>query len=1284
MAKADMNPRDYNYLRLQFWNAIYRKKGTEFQRFFEDVMEKAFPDFRRVRSYGSSGDGGNDGFRPLVGIYYQVYAPRDPEEKEQAAAKKLKEDFQKLKREWPEIASIRQFFFVFNDEGEGASIHVYKALAELKTDNPGIDFDPFTPKKLEEVFIGLSARDILALGFDIDATKALSNAYQYLAYLEIDLDNERASDARKGLDRISPIIEGLKDEGLTLAFEILLARTLVKLERVDEATAKLEELRKTHSADPRAYLHLAEIELNHENFEKNLELLAAAEALDPGHPLLTLQKLIRAHRLKHRIAPSGINEAEFPAEPRMKSNFYRIYSFLLADAGDYDTASCFINEAIRLNPEKLHNYDAKISHLERRAFAERERDEGAGSLKDVFKALLEEIVAVEKMSERWGALSPRNQSLLNYRKFTAYRILENSTDIRRLARESFGLLMQCHFDQLIENLLMGWLWYVEPPPAEFVKLLKYTESSRKKVSDSFAKLIVLQFVQNGGLVVEGRSYFETIGNKYALDLVASIEQGDVAKAVELVKDDPMYAVALVNTCKEFPELRKGIIKILPDDGSIQKEKLLLLINYDEGKIDEAFELLKEFDLSTLRYSECDPILKVAKEKGAWDFAAEILQKLLEQERDARTALQLKLDLFMAFQKLERFVEMIRIGEGILASSEENKLLNNTNKEILLGHTALTRLKRGEFIEAKVLVEQHRDSLNTFGFKVGVEAAVYLKTGDAQRALAAIVDGIKQIKAPSPEQYGRLYLAFTEIKHLMDFSFDAAEKVGPDCFVKLKEQGRWFFVGDGEELDATKISSTDAKYRLFLEKKVGDSIVFGSKYRSSNSGYTIENILPIEKYICWQCHYQAEELSVEGRWDLMEVLDVPTAADGTPDLTYVVARLEDEKKKHGEFFDLYCRENLPIAVLAASEGGFANAVGTVVSENRGFINFSTGEFSEINQQKQVSQTILSGRHFYLDGTSALILSQTGLMETVHAHLTGLKVPQSVITFLLETREKFAYGPGQLGHMTTVGGKLSLTPTNRADQLRIERNFQTSIKLLESRPAAITAISSASKSPHFFEQEIPAALSDACILAQRQETAVLTEDYLYLHANEFETKKKVPEYCSSFALVRTLYEQKKLPFDQYLNFFAYLASCRFRFLPLSTDDIEKAVFGDGVIKVVRPERIRLLNFQLTLSVAYGVPFDTAFVVVGRFLVKILMDDTIPTDTAERIFVEILSTFPVENGDKKQLGIKLLGESVRVLRQFRQRIVVGTKAPEKIDALSRLAEIYSGSQGPKIEPA
>ncbi len=55
-----MKARDKNYLSLQFRNKIHSKNGTEFQSFFENIMEKAFSNFKKVPSGG--GDGGNDGW----------------------------------------------------------------------------------------------------------------------------------------------------------------------------------------------------------------------------------------------------------------------------------------------------------------------------------------------------------------------------------------------------------------------------------------------------------------------------------------------------------------------------------------------------------------------------------------------------------------------------------------------------------------------------------------------------------------------------------------------------------------------------------------------------------------------------------------------------------------------------------------------------------------------------------------------------------------------------------------------------------------------------------------------------------------------------------------------------------------------------------------------------------------------------------------------------------------------------------------------------------------------
>lgn len=123
-----MDKIDTNYLRLQFWRRIHEKNATEFQSFFENIMENAFPDFQKIRPYGNKGDGGNDGYRPDAGIYYQVYAPMNPKEKEAYAAKKLKKNFQDLKTTWDQISKVKAYYFVFNDKGTGTGIEIERRV----------------------------------------------------------------------------------------------------------------------------------------------------------------------------------------------------------------------------------------------------------------------------------------------------------------------------------------------------------------------------------------------------------------------------------------------------------------------------------------------------------------------------------------------------------------------------------------------------------------------------------------------------------------------------------------------------------------------------------------------------------------------------------------------------------------------------------------------------------------------------------------------------------------------------------------------------------------------------------------------------------------------------------------------------------------------------------------------------------------------------------------------------------------------------------------------------
>jgi uncharacterized protein YejL (UPF0352 family) len=228
------------------------------------------------------------------------------------------------------------------------------------------------------------------------------------------------------------------------------------------------------------------------------------------------------------------------------------------------------------------------------------------------------------------------------------------------------------------------------------------------------------------------------------------------------------------------------------------------------------------------------------------------------------------------------------------------------------------------------------------------------------------------------------------------------------------------------------------------------------------------------------------------------------------------------------------------------------------------------------------------------------------------------------------------------------------------------------MLEAQLHNIIAISSANKADCFTEQKVPPELCDACILAQKENLPLLTDDFLYLKANEIETGKIAPEYCSSFVLIHELLEQKKIDFDLYLNYFSYLSSYRCRFLAISTDDIKRAVFGDGNIILMQPERIRQFNFPLTLSEEYGVPFNLAFNVVEKFLLKVFIDYSILPETANKIFAEIISEFPTDL-NRYILGKMFIDVIAQSIKKLQRTIIIGNRIQKKVEFLLQSIEIY-----------
>ena len=430
------------------------------------------------------------------------------------------------------------------------------------------------------------------------------------------------------------------------------------------------------------------------------------------------------------------------------------------------------------------------------------------------------------------------------------------------------------------------------------------------------------------------------------------------------------------------------------------------------------------------------------------------------------------------------------------------------------------------------------------------------------------------------------------------------------------------------------------------------------------------------YILWKTIHNFNKLSQDGDLAGVQMVKIPKQ-DETIDPQYLLKFLDDLHSRTEPFFKLYCKDNnIPLAMLAVNEGGLASAIGKIQREQKGYINFSNGGAEDFeNQKKAAIKVIESKASFHIDATSALFLCEIGLLPKIIFYLPGLKVSQSVLIFLADISEKFRYAEGQAGTMGYVQGKISIASLEKDKSDLIRSNFLKGIEVLEANPDNVCVISEANKIECFPEMKIPAELCDACSLAQRDNTPVLTDDPLYLKMIELQTKQAAPKYFSSLALVRALYEKNNLSFDEYLEFFGYLSSYRCRFLTLNSNDIEKAVFGDKQVNVINVKNILQFNFPLTLSVDYGVPFHVAFRVVLEFFIKVLSDDTITFDVKEKILFEIIDSFPTDL-NKKDFGHMILGSCLKAIDHMDKSLIVSIntmKLRREINKLLQSIEIY-----------
>jgi hypothetical protein len=1266
-----MKPKDKHYLTLQFQNKIYQKNSTEFQSFFESIMKKAYEDFEVVRPYGNLGDGGNDGFRRTKGIYYQVNSPIKPDEKEVDAAKKLSDDFYKLLDNWDKIEKVKEYIFVYNDKYMGTVLPFELAIADLKKSNPKTEFKILFANKLERIFFELTDSDMKVLGFDIDKLKSNEIISTALENIKKELDCGNNQLAKSNLKNCKSLISGFSGD-IQLEYELVYCAYLRSAENYKKAIKKYKKLCKKYPEDCRPYVSLTNIYIRQNKVKKSLSMLQKAKNTDKNNPIVVLEELNINYILNKKVDLNTLDQLQPNISDRLKAQFYLLNSLIFEREQDNDKSDQYLKKSLALNSNRVVSYIIKFEILENRMVL----IEDHILRRSKAKKLLSEIQKIQNKFQTQNDINIRNLISFTSKKLNSNLILDNSIKYEKGIKFIFENIKKCYFDAYVDSILSQCLPRVKIPIKEFNELLGYIKKSKFSISDRLSKALLIQFTVHDSLFTDGVIFFGNGKNKLINRFIKDLQEKNMSGITRFLDNDTQFAIEFMFSLKSPIGLRKSIYNELPTNLEHFKDKLLIQLYYDEGELDNAFEIIKNVDLQIFHFTECESILEIVQSKNAWELEVKLINKIIEGDNitDSDYKLNLIMQLINANFNFKNHKQVIKIGKSLLTDKQLFDRLTDLNKEILLANVVMSYLERGKvnsqnLINAKRILEIYAPISPTFEFKIDIEAEVYFRNNNIRQAFDSIVEGVKIKKILSAQEYAKMHLICTvKIPQKTVKDLNSQQSISDNSFVKLSTYDEWHCLGVENELDAIKVTNCDSKYKLLIDKKVGDQIIIENKYGSNDNKLTIEKIFPIEKYIIWKALESFNKLAPKGDVPGITVVETPRTGKEI-DINNLLQFFEDERSQSQPFYDLYIKNNVPLSMLAINEGGLHKALSKILKEGKGFINSSSGNIDEFKNELALVRDILDNETpFYIDGTSAFFMSEKGLFKDFFKSVKFLKVPSSVIRFLVELSAEIGPQKGSEGYIGYAEGQIQLLPPERKLRNRVKKNLLKTVKLLEKRPDNIIEISPAFKEKVFFESKIHDELSDACILSQKEETPILTEDFIHLYMNAAETKKTAPKHFSSYALVSVLYEKDLIDYETYLNYFSYLAHYRFRCLLITPESIERAILGDSKTKYYKLENIKKLNLPLILSEEYGVHFRTSFNLIILFMLNIFKNDEVSNVATKEIFNEIVANFPakVSSSDIGQLLLNVSQEVFSLNEKALSELPNFEKIKEKITFL------------------
>lgn len=1016
-----------------------------------------------------------------------------------------------------------------------------------------------------------------------------------------------------------------------LHLKILQNKALQIEERYDEAKELLYQCLEAYSKDYRPYLYLAEMHLLNNEFDENLELLNKAASINNDNWFFHYNTINRAHTLNEIDKDNDFEISLLSYEKRVQSTFYTLYSSIYDKRGDFRQALNCIETAIHLTPYKINNYAKRIDLLKHYASSESD-----------YERILNELQYFYGKMNRWNSNSINLRLWYLLSRIGVYIQLKRLDKIHELLPQTLPLFLQSNFSPTLDDYLHFILCYVCLEKEQILKLLNHISRFEHKPSQRLTVILLEQLLHRDAQL-EGIEFFHKTGNTRIFRLLTALKENNTEEFISEIRNDEILITIFGQHLKGFLELREILVSIVPDK-SPYKIFIQLFLQYDHKKYLAAFQTLTSFDYMQLGIYHCQHmVLEIFHRCNAWEYMVEVIEKIQPYIYSEEESFTLSQKLFLAYYMLEDYQNVIKTGNSIIKLYENSPFLPDSQLELLFSdlfqaYILIGRLDHNVLNEARELIEQHDTSKFSYDFRVKFEFTLYFELKDYQKSHDVIMDAIYQKGNLTEREYADLQLFFLlrlEPYLQFDINFSSKKEITDGDYVKFSET--WYYIGDkSPHMQAPfQLNSNSQLYSSLIGKKLHDNIKFQETPYSPLLEGKIEVICSINDYIYWNIIHNFKKLTKSNsipNYRAFTVID----ESGNPNID-AFKHIIKIVKGSNVFFNAFIENNYPFSALAVNQNGLGQAASLIAKEQQGFITFCAGDIEAFQNQKEVARRIIvEEQNFVVDGTSALFLSESNLLNKIISYLPNLSVPQAVITFLTELGTHLSPSINRSGSIDLVNGNLNFTQYNQAQMNKAKETIIGSIKVLNKQDILYT--SKASKYSCFTEQDVPPECSDACFQAKKRGIPILTDDLFHLQINHIETKKPQPTHFSSIALIRVLYEKDILTFDEYINFFSYLSHYRLRFLYIDSTDLYKVVFGDQKIQLFRPKDLGKLNFSLLFSEEYGYTTEYILYMLSEFLCNVVVDNTITDKNSEEVFLEILSLLP-ENFEKRETGEKLI---------------------------------------------